>query len=141
MEIFLNAENAIMGRIASYAAKQALLGKEVRILNCEKAVISGSKAVVFERYHHLIKETGQPRTGPYIPRVPEMFFKRMIRGMVPHKRGRGVDAFHRIMCYPGIPTKFKDQKIEKVEFADISRLKTVKTISVLQLCRMLGGRA
>jgi large subunit ribosomal protein L13 len=42
----INAEDTILGRLASYIAKEALKGESFIILNCEKAIISGRK----ERY-------------------------------------------------------------------------------------------
>ena len=38
-----NGEGMILGRLAAKAAKEALLGEEVKIVNCEKIVISGDK--------------------------------------------------------------------------------------------------
>jgi len=39
--------------------------------------------------------------------------KRTIRGMLSYKKGRGGDAFKRIMCYVGVPREFeKNKKIE-----------------------------
>src|SRR3989338_6160993 len=99
----LDASGAIIGRLCSYAAKQALLGKKINIYNCENAIISGSPAYVFERYHHLIEYTGQPFRGPYYPRLADRFVRRIVRGMLPHKQEKGRTAFARIMCYIGVP--------------------------------------
>ena len=40
--IVIDATDLLLGRFAGYAAKQALLGKEIRVINCEKAVVSGN---------------------------------------------------------------------------------------------------
>ena len=37
--VVVNAENAVVGRLASYVAKVALNGEEVTIVNAEKAII------------------------------------------------------------------------------------------------------
>lgn len=140
-EINLDATNMIIGRLCSYAAKQALLGNTVNLFNVENAIMSGSMEYNFERYHHRIKETGQYNKGPFIPRVPDMFVKRLIRGMVPHKRERGSEAHKRIMCYRGVPTEFKDKKLERYEPADKKRLNAVKYVTIHQLCQKLGGKA
>ena len=42
-EIIIDATNATLGRMASYVAKQALLGKKVIILNSERAIVTGRK--------------------------------------------------------------------------------------------------
>ena len=39
--MIINAENLILGRMTTYAAKKALQGEEVDIVNCEKAIITG----------------------------------------------------------------------------------------------------
>ena len=44
-KIFIDAENSVRGRVASYAAKQALGGNEIIVLNSEKALISGDSAM------------------------------------------------------------------------------------------------
>ena len=33
-KLIIDANNAVMGRLASYVAKQAMLGKEIVIVNC-----------------------------------------------------------------------------------------------------------
>lgn len=139
MEINIDATNMVVGRLASYAAKQALLGFQVNILNVEKAVISGTPHLVREKYYHGIFERGQPWRGPFIPRMPDKFVKRMIRGMVEHKSERGKLAFKRIMCYVGVPIDFKDKKLVTVgKKAD--DLPTLKYQTIGELCVSIGGR-
>ncbi len=38
-----NGKDLILGRLATVVAKQALLGEEVKVVNCEKIMISGRK--------------------------------------------------------------------------------------------------
>ena len=138
-ELNIDATNAIVGRLASHVAKQALLGNAVNIFNCEKAIISGNPRAVREKYYHRIFETGQPNKGPFISRMPDRFVRRIIRGMVEHKQGRGKEAFERIMCYLGVPDKFKDRKLVKVAKQAADLLKP-KYQTIGQLCVSLGGR-
>ena len=138
-EINIDATNAIVGRMATYVAKQALLGNTVNIFNCEKAFISGNPVAVRARYYHLIFKTGRPEKGPFISRMPDRFVRRIIRGMVEHRQGRGREAFERIMCYMGVPEGFKDKKLVKVA-KEVSALPKVKYISIGKLCTSLGGR-
>ena len=42
-QIVIDANELILGRLATQVAKKLLLGVEVQIINCEKAVISGTK--------------------------------------------------------------------------------------------------
>jgi len=138
-ELNIDATNTVVGRLATYVAKQALLGSSVNIFNCEKAVISGRPSAIREKYYYRIFKTGQPFKGPFISRMPDRFVRRIIRGMVEHKQGRGKEAFDRIMCYIGVPVDFQGKKLVKVgkQADDLPRLK-YQTIG--ELCVSLGGR-
>ena len=48
--IIVDAKDQILGRMASKVASLLLLGKNVIIVNAEKAVISGTKERVLERF-------------------------------------------------------------------------------------------
>ena len=48
--MIINANNLIIGRIATKAAKASLLGEEVFILNCDKGVMTGSKQNVLAKF-------------------------------------------------------------------------------------------
>ena len=37
--LVIDGEDGVLGRIASFAAKQALLGKEIKIVNCNKLLV------------------------------------------------------------------------------------------------------
>ena len=139
MELNVDATDAIVGRLASYVAKQALLGNTVNIFNCENAVISGSFAVVRDRYYKLIFDIGRPEKGPYRSRMPDRFVRRIVRGMVQHKTGRGRAAFERVMCYIGVPEKFKGKKLVKVA-KQAKDLPKPDFVTVGKLCTSLGGR-
>lgn len=139
-ELNIDATNLIVGRLGSYAAKQALLGYNVNILNCEKALMTGRKTFNIEQYRYLIRETGQPQKGPFISRLPHQFLKRQIRGMLPHKKARGAAALKRIMCYVSVPEQFKGKKLQTVDFAHVKHRKTMKLITIQELCRALGGK-
>ncbi|MBN1792520.1 50S ribosomal protein L13 [Candidatus Woesearchaeota archaeon] len=134
----IDASNQILGRVASAAAKQALLGEDVAITNAEKAVISGRKDFVFARYKQR-RERGVPRKGPFLPRMPDRFVRRAVRGMLPMDKTRGRDAFKRIMCYIGVPKEFEGKETFKVPGADAGKLPTLKKASVTEVCKSLGA--
>ena len=48
-KIIIDGANATLGRLASYAAKQALNGENINIFNCELAMISGKRYNIMER--------------------------------------------------------------------------------------------
>lgn len=140
-EIYVDATNAIFGRLGSYVAKQALLGNTVRIFNTEQMIMSGSPSFVVEKYRYRIRETGTPFKGPFIPRYPDRFAKRIIRGMYPHQTARGMEAYKRTFFYLGVPQEFKDKPLIRLEKADMKKLSTLRYITLKDLCKALGGRA
>jgi large subunit ribosomal protein L13 len=137
--ILIDASNQILGRLATYAAKELLLGKDVRVINCEKAVISGSRDEVFEEYLHRM-ERGAPRSGPFLHRMPDKVVRRTIRGMLPWKRAKGQAAYRKVFCYVGVPEEFKDKKPVQFADANISKLPTLKFVDLGTLCKRLGAK-
>ncbi|MCK5107487.1 MAG: 50S ribosomal protein L13 [Nanoarchaeota archaeon] len=137
--MIIDAENALLGRLATVVAKKALQGETINLVNCEKIVICGDKKRLLREYKRKY-DMGTHTTGPFMPKTPERFVKRSIRGMLPHKKPRGIAALGRIMCFRGLPEEFANEKMEKVETADYSRLKTLKYLSVEKICRFLGGK-
>ncbi len=136
--IIIDATDLIVGRIGTYAAKQALLGEEIRIINSEKAVISGRKENTFEKYL-TIKAMGTPRKGPFLHRMPERLLRRSIRGMLSHKKPRGKEAYKRILCYQGIPDEFKDKKSITIKDANRSKLPNLKYVNLKDVSKRLGA--
>ena len=131
--MIIDAKDLVMGRVASFCAKKALLGEEVTIINVEKAVISGSKVNIFEKYKWR-NDLGEPFHGPFLPKTPMKFFKRVIRGMLSYKKGRGELALKRIKCYPGNPLNVNGVTLEN---AKCTKLKRAKYTTVGELCKHL----
>ena len=46
----IDGNDAILGRLASFVAKNALEGEEIVVLNCEKVVITGNKKRIKEDF-------------------------------------------------------------------------------------------
>ncbi|MEK6857479.1 MAG: 50S ribosomal protein L13 [Nanoarchaeota archaeon] len=139
-EINVDATNAIVGRLGTYVAKQALLGRKVNVFNSEKALMSGNPKNNVEVYRYLTQEinTGRTAKGPFICRYPDRLLKRFFRSMLPWAKPRGRESYKRIMCYISVPQEFKDKKLEKVSVADGNKLNT-KHITVGDLSRRIGG--
>ncbi|MCD4666255.1 uL13 family ribosomal protein, partial [archaeon] len=85
----INAENLILGRVATYAAKKALMGETVNVVNCDKIIITGSKKQILDRYLARIHKGSRPTKGPFFPKTSERIVKRTIRGMLPYKQYKG----------------------------------------------------
>ena len=109
-EITIDATDAALGRMATFAAKQALLGKQVRIINCDDAAITGKKHAIVEVYKTKIRRGGYSQKGPYIPRTADRLVRRTIRGMLPWNITRGREAFKRIKCFKEAPEQFAKQE-------------------------------
>src|SRR3989338_3201938 len=129
-EIVLNAADMVVGRLASHAAKQALNGQSVKIINCEKAVMTGRKKWVFQHYAVPRAERGQIRHGPYIARQPDRFVRRIVRGMLPWSKTRGREAFKRVMCYIGVPPELTTAKVAQLEEGHTSKLSTFNYVTM-----------
>ena len=141
MVTIINGDGLLLGRLASITAKRALDGEVIAIVNAEKAIISGSRARVLANYRHK-RERGASgdRWGPFVPRRPDHLMKRTIRGMLPYKRPRGVDAFKRIKTYVGVPVEFAGKEMEVLEAAHMNRLNNPNHITLGAVCTFLGAK-
>ncbi|MDD9953289.1 MAG: 50S ribosomal protein L13 [Candidatus Woesearchaeota archaeon] len=135
-EYVIDATDLLVGRLATQAARAALHGKNVKVINCEKAVFSGKKTMIIENWKRKYG-MGVPKKGPFIHRFPDKFVRRVIRGMLPYKQPRGRDAFERIMCYIGNPD---DAKGETIEGANAEKLPNTRYVRVGVICKELGGK-
>lgn len=139
MVTIINGDGLLLGRLASLAAHRALNGETIAIVNAEKVIISGSRSRVLHNYNHK-RSRGSKEGGPYFPRRPDHIMKRTIRGMLPYKRERGVDAFRRIKAYVGIPAEFQGKEMEHLEEAHMERLNNAQYITLGAVSTYLGAK-
>ena len=135
----INAENLVVGRFATIAAKRALLGEKVEIINCADAVISGNRKKVLAEYDRK-RNLGTHRKGPFYIRQPDRFVKRLIRGMLPHRQDKGTKALKRIMCYSGVPAGAKVEEYQSIESANVKKLRSTKYVTIKDICKHMGGK-
>ena len=140
MDKYFDAAESIVGRVAAAAAKAALLGHKVSVLNCEKGIISGDRVAVLANADVQRARPGRPTKGPFIERTTDRYFRRIISRMLPRENVRGREALGRIMCYTGLPDEFKDKKLEKVPGSDYKKLPNYKYITVDEICKHLGAK-
>lgn len=136
--IVINAEREVLGRIASYAAKNTLMGNDVVIVNAEKAYVSGSMDNIYEQNLQklTIKNKGNFNKGPYHAKRPDLYVRRSVRGMLPWKKTRGREAYKRIKVYIGAPAeKLGDLKVP--ECAPSKKLR--RKVTVGEICKFIGG--
>jgi large subunit ribosomal protein L13 len=139
MVTVINGDGLILGRLASITARRALDGEEIAIVNVEKIIISGSRARVLGNYYHK-RVRGSTDWGPYFPRRPDHILKRTIRGMLPYKRPRGVDAMKRIRCYVGVPVQFAGAEMEVPDEVHMDRLNNPQFVTLAAVCTALGAK-
>ncbi|MAG38051.1 50S ribosomal protein L13 [Candidatus Pacearchaeota archaeon] len=131
-QVVIDATNATLGRLASYTAKQALLGKKVAIVNCNEAIVLGNPESVTKAYMQKRRRGGSSLKGPFFPKSPEKIVKRTIRGMLPHRKGRGVQALKNIMCYNVLPAE-----LEKSKKILAGKVKTSESITLQALSKLI----
>merc|ERR1712006_4516 len=102
--VVIDARGHLLGRLASFVAKEALLGQKVVVVRCEELVMGGS--FIRNKLKLLMKRNKRmntnPKKGPFHHRSPADMFLRVVRGMLPHKHYRGSAAFQRIKTLEGV---------------------------------------
>ena len=142
--IVIDAEKQVLGRMASYAEKKALMGEEVVVVNCERAYVSGSSRNIEELNLAMleIKNKGNFNKGPYHARRPDNYVRRVIRGMLPWNTLRGREAYKRVKVYIGVPlselTKYNIPLPKKEEQLPRKRLRRKSTVA--DICKSIGGK-
>jgi large subunit ribosomal protein L13 len=145
----LDAKDKILGRFCSQIAKRALLGEKIVIINAKDAIISGNKRSIHEKYLAKlnISTATNPTRGPFWPRRPDTFMRKVIKRMLPRKKLRGKEAIRRVHVYiSDIPERFKNryQKLNTGEIynADgVVRLSSYnKFITLENLCLRIGWK-
>lgn len=139
MVTVIDGNNLLIGRLASNVAKRALAGEEIAVINAEKAVISGSRARVFGIYKQK-RQRGSREGGPFFPRRPDHIMKRTIRGMIPYKRERGIEAMKRIRIYVGVPDELASLPCETITDAHKDRLGNPSHVTLGTVSTFLGAK-
>jgi large subunit ribosomal protein L13 len=137
--IVIDGKDLIVGRVATFAAKQALNGETVKIVNCEKMFITGSREFLIEDTHRK-RVQGTWEKGPFYFRRPDRFIRRVVRGMIPYKTPRGSLAYKRVMCYIGLPDAYKNEKMIIIDKANIKHIPNLKYVTVSELCKQMGAK-
>jgi large subunit ribosomal protein L13 len=132
--MIINADGAILGRLAAKISKQLLKNENVIVINSEKVVISGNPKAVFKRFHEK-RKIGDPLKGPYYPRYPDKILKRVVRGMIPYKKDKGRKAFRKLKVFIGNPDNLEGQKLSKS-----SNDLNCKFVTLGEVCKRLGAK-
>ncbi len=137
MTKIIDAENKILGRLASHVASEVRNGEEVRIVNSEKAVISGEEKKVFADYKQKF-DRGRRDTGPYFPKRSDKILKRTVRGMLPKQKKSGREQHSRVKTYLGVPKEFEED-VETVDVKEGTDLKNRNYVKLGEVAQFIGG--
>ncbi len=118
----IDAENLIVGRMASVIAKRLLEGEKIIIINAEKAVLSGKKKSGVREAKEFLG-VGHPKKGPFHYRRPDRVVRKILRGMLPYKQPKGKQAYKRLKVFIGRPEELGDRKVETLRQAHAEKLK------------------
>jgi large subunit ribosomal protein L13 len=132
----VDARHCILGRVASEVAERALDGEQIAVVNAEQAVITGSAEDVTATYQKRVA-VGSDR-GPEYPRRPDGIFKRSIRGMLPHKRPRGREAYENVHVYVGNPYE-DDRDAEVLPDTSLDRLSSIRFVTLGEVSEAIGA--
>ena len=123
-----NAEDKVLGRLASIVAKQLISAKKagedtrVIIVNAEKAIVSGKRSSVLTDYRAKY-ELNHPRKGPFFPRMPDQILKRTVRGMLPYqKNSSGRNALKSLRVEIGTPSDLSGDLPDGCEWGDSTKI-------------------
>jgi len=109
-----------LGRAASRIAKMLLKGMNVTVVNVEKAIITGKKEAILERYKFLISRRAlvSPKRGTvWYPRRPEKIFWYTVYRMLPRHNKRWKEALKRLKIYVGVPKELEGAEKMVIEDA------------------------
>lgn len=134
----IDAEGAVLGRLASRVAKMLLEGEKIIIVNAEKTIISGRPEMVLERFKEK-RERGSPKKGPFYPRYPDKIIRRVVRGMLPYKKYKGKNAFKNLKVFIGCPENYKN-KIQAKELVKTADELNCKFVTLGEICKKLGAK-
>lgn len=134
----LNAEGLVAGRLASYVAKRLLAGETIHIVNADKAIITGSRDSILERFRFK-RNVGTRRKGPFYPRVPHLMMKRTVRGMLKYQESpKHRAAYKRLKCYIGVPDEYAATPAEVVDGAKPKN--AYRSVTLGEVARNLGAK-
>ena len=123
-----NAEDKVLGRLASVVAKQLITAKKagedtrVIIVNAEKAIVTGKRSTILSDYRAKY-ELNHPRKGPFFPRMPDQILKRTVRGMLPYqKNSSGRNALRSLRVEIGTPSDLSGDLPDGCEWGDSTNI-------------------
>lgn len=112
----INAQDLVLGRLASRVAQRLMAGDTILIVNAEKALVTGTKESIVANYRFK-RDLGTSRKGPFYPRTPDRMLKRTVRGMLSYQSPSGRAAYKRLKVFIGVPEELAGAQMESVKEA------------------------
>lgn len=134
----VNAEGLILGRMASGIAKRLLEGQRVLVVNAEKAILSGARLSKVNEAKEFLAVGGVGR-GPFHYRRPDRIVRKAVKGMLPIRQPKGIQAYRRLQVFIGVPDKLKEQKMNTMTEAQATKL-TCPYFTVAELAKGIGWK-
>lgn len=134
--MIIDGKGAVLGRMASYAAKAANEGEEVIVVNAGEIVMTGNKNAVVKDFADRLQR-GTSSKGPFVNRTVEGLVRRAIRGMIKKQIAQGRDAFKRVKVFDGVPEQYQGREL--AQLAKLPESSTVHRIKISELSRILKG--
>mmetsp|Transcript_19774 Transcript_19774/g.14206 ORF Transcript_19774/g.14206 Transcript_19774/m.14206 type:complete len:208 (+) Transcript_19774:17-640(+) len=140
----IDCRGHLLGRVASVAAKQVLMGNRIVLVRCEEMNISGSfirnKLLFMSQLRK--KMNSNPSKGPYHFRAPSRLVWRTIRGMMQHKLPKCQAALERLKVFDGVPPPYdKTKRMIIPEALRITRLRPGRKYTNLgRMCHEVGWK-
>ena len=138
--LVVDGSDHIAGRLASNVAKLLIQGNRVSVINCERIMMSGTRANHIKEYRDFlgINSIINYKHGPKHYRRPDTVMAKMIRQMLPFDRKpSGREAHKRLRTYIGSPKETRP--FEKMQFAKAKIHKAPSNYTKLgELCKVIG---
>jgi large subunit ribosomal protein L13 len=134
----IDGEGLILGRLSSMVAKRLLAGEQIELVNAEKIVVSGAKKMIIEREKEFLGVGGHEK-GPVHYRQPHRIVRKTIRGMLPHRKAHGREAFRRLKVHIGVPEEFEAAEKETIEKIH-ARILSKRYVTIGEIAENIGWK-
>lgn len=135
----IDADGLILGRMASIVAKRLLDGERIDIVNAERAIVSGRLLQIIKERKKFLVVGRSGRKGPIHYRKPNAIVRRTIRGMLPHRKTRGIEAFGRLKVHISVPEALESAEAESLPKAHVERLRG-RYMTVGEIAKNIGWK-
>jgi len=134
----IDGEGLVLGRLSSMVAKRLLNGEFIELVNAEKIVVSGAKKMIIDKEKEFLNVGGFTR-GPIHHRQPHRIVRKTIRGMLPHRKAHGREAFRRLKVHIGVPEEYEASEKETFEKIHANKL-SKRYVTIGEIAENIGWK-